>query len=71
MSTGGGYAHIVSRATIGDEGYRSVMRIAIELAKLERSGAITLEAMDRLIQELAEEVADEWVAKQVAMSVCG
>lgn len=66
MSALGGSARILARATIGDEDYGSVVRIATELAKLERSGAITRQAMEKLIAELAEEVADEWVAKRVA-----
>lgn len=56
----------LAKMTIGEESYRDVELVTAGLIRLERRGVISRAKLQDMLEELAGEVADEWLAKQVA-----
>lgn len=56
----------LARMNLGEANFRDVEYVIDSLIRLERSGLITRAKLDTMLEELATEVADEWLAKQVA-----
>lgn len=59
----------LAKLNIGEENYQAVERVIDGLVRLELKGVISRSKMEEMIDQLAGEVADEWLAKQVACVV--
>ncbi len=59
----------IARMNLGEENFRMVEEAIAALVRVERKGLITRSMLDALLEELAIEVCDEWLAKQVAAGI--
>lgn len=57
----------IARLNLGEENFLCVEEAIAALVRVERRGLITRSMLDALLEELAIEVCDEWLARQAAI----
>lgn len=69
MSTGGRLAPAYMRAVVGDDNYRDIVAVIEALQRLEERGIIGLDMKDAFVVALADELALQQAANEVAAEV--